>query len=80
MEFPTVAALDVAHGTHRYLFLVNSSNDPVRVVVQGLPRTAIMAENLFETGDRRLIRPGQWEPDLEPLEVKAFRFSPTDMK
>jgi hypothetical protein len=50
------------------------------VVVQGLPRTAIMAENLFETGDRRLVRPGQWEPDLEPLEVKAFRFSPTDMK
>lgn len=80
MEFPTVATLDVAHGTHRYLFLANSSNEPVRVVVKGLPRTAIMAENLFETGDRRLVRPGQWEPDLEPLEIKAFRFSPTHMK
>jgi len=78
VEYPSVAVLDVAHGKDRYLFLANSANEAVRVEVQGLPRTAITAENLFERCDRQVIRPGQWEPDLEPLEVKAFRFEPTE--
>ena len=72
--FPSVSILDVALGKDRYLFLANSSNKPVRVEVQGLPRTPIVAENLFEPADKRLVRPGRWEPDLEPLEIKALRF------
>jgi len=78
VEFPSVALLDVAHGRDRYLFLANSSNEPVRVEVRGLPRTTIMAENLFEPDDKQIVRQGQWEPDLESLEIKAFRFKPTD--
>ena len=48
------------------IFQVKSRKDPMT------------AENLFEPRDRQVIRPGQWEPDLEPLEVKAFRFEPTE--
>jgi hypothetical protein len=33
--------------TASYHFLANSSNEPVRVQVQGLPPAAIMAESLF---------------------------------
>ena len=78
VEFPSVAVLDVAHGKDRFLFLANSSNEAVRVEVQGLPPTAIAAENLFDPGNRQIVRPGQWEPDLEPLEVKAFRLGPAE--
>jgi hypothetical protein len=80
VEFPSVAALDVAYGKDRYLFLANSSNEPVRVEVQGLPRTPITAENLFKPNDRRLVPSGQWEPDLESLEIKAFRLVPTERR
>jgi len=76
VNYPPVAVLDVAYGTDRYLFLANSSNEPVRVAVQGLPDTAITAENLFEPDDKQIVRPGQWEPDLEALEIKAFRLAP----
>jgi len=61
----------------RYLFLANSSNEPVCVDVQGLPASAIAARNLFAPGDVQIVRPVQWEPDLEPLEVKAFRLQPS---
>jgi hypothetical protein len=78
LELSPVAVLDVAHGKDRFLFLANSSNEAVRVEVQGLPPTAIAAENLFDPGHRQIVRPGQWEPDLEPLEVKAFRLGPAE--
>jgi len=78
VEYPSVAVLDVAYGPDRYLFLANSSNEPVRVAVQGLPHTTITAENLFDPGDKQLVRPGEWEPDLEPLGIKAFRLVPTE--
>lgn len=74
--FPPVAVFDVAYEKDRYLFLANSSNEPVRVDVQGLPPTAIAARNLFAPGDVQIVRPGQWQADLEPLEVKAFRLEP----
>jgi len=80
VEFRSVAVLDVAHGKDRYLFLANSSNELVRVEVQGLPRTTITAEDLFEPGDKQIVGPTQWEQDLESLEIKAFRFEPTLLK
>ncbi|HPM83204.1 MAG TPA: hypothetical protein PLF81_21025 [Candidatus Anammoximicrobium sp.] len=78
VEFPSVAVLDVALGKHRYLFLANSSNESVRIEVQGLPTAAIAARNLFGAGDPQIVQTGQWEPDLEPLEVKAFRLEPAE--
>jgi len=78
--FPSVATLDVAHGKDRYLFLANSSNEPVRVEVQGLPRAPITSECLFEPSGKQIVRPDEWKPDLEPLEVKAFRLEPTEQR
>lgn len=80
VEFPAVAILDVAHGKNRYLFLANSSNEPVRVEVQGLPSIAIRADCLFEPSDKLVVGPGQWKLDLAPLEVKAFRLEPTEQE
>ena len=78
VEFPSVAVLDVAYGKDRYLFLANSSNQPVRMAVQGLPQMAITADNLFDPTDKHHVRPQQWEPDLQSLEVKAFRLQPVE--
>lgn len=78
VEFPSVAILDVAHGKNRYLFLANSSNEPVQVEVEGLPSAGIFAKNLFEPSDEQIVRPGHWKPELEPLEIKAFRFEPSE--
>jgi hypothetical protein len=78
VRFPSVAALDVALGADRFLLLVNSSNEPVRVSVGGLPRAPISARNLFEENADTAIRTGRWELDLAALEVQAFRFAPAE--
>jgi len=73
-QYPAIAHLDIAYGTHRYLLAVNSSNDVVRVVCSGLPNEKLVAVDLF----------GQQSPPVESedgalklcfaaLEVKAFR-------
>lgn len=80
VEFPAVAILDVAHGKDRYLFLANSSNELVRVEVLGLPRAPITAECLFAPSGKQIVRTDEWKPDLEPLEVKAFRLEPTEQE
>jgi hypothetical protein len=78
VEYPSVTVFDVVHATDRYVFLANSSNESVRVEMQGLPGRAIMTENLFESGDTWLVRHGQWEADLGSLEIKAFRLVPIE--
>ncbi len=77
VELPSVAVLDVAHGKDRYLFLANSSNEAVQMEVQGLPSIPVTAENLFKLGDMQAVRPSPWKPELEPLQVNAFRLTPT---
>ena len=80
VEYPSVAMLDVSHGEDRYLFLANSANQPVGVAIEGLPSEPIGAENLFEQDDEPSLRHGRFELQLEPLEVKAYRFTPADGK
>ncbi len=78
VEFPSVTILDGAHGQDRYLFLANSSNESVQVEVEGLPSAPIIAKNLFEPSDEQIVRSGHWKPELEPLEIKAFCFEPSE--
>jgi len=75
VRYPSVAMLDVAHGQGRYLFLVNSANKPVRLMVEGLPQVLLVVESLFDRQKQRITRRGQFEQTLEGLEVKAFRFA-----
>ena len=75
VQYPSVAALDVAHGQGRYLFLVNSANAPVRLAVEGLPPVPMRVENLFDHQRRPVVRRGRFELTLEALEVKAFRLA-----
>ena len=74
VQYPSVAVLDVAHGQGRYLFLVNSANEPVRLAVEGLPRVPLRVEDLFGREKQRVVHRGQFEQALEGLGVKAFRF------
>ena len=78
VEYPSVAMLDVSHGEDRYLFLANSANQPVGVEIAGLPSAPIGVENLFEQDHQPKLHHGRFELELDPLEVKAYRFTPTD--
>jgi len=76
-RYPPLAWLDAAYGTHRYLFLVNSANEPVRAEVRGLPSKAIKAQDLFAPDTPASDVRDKMPLSLEPLEVKAFRFQAT---
>jgi len=55
-----------------------SGHESVRIEVLGLPTAAIAARNLFGPDDPQIVQTGRSEPDLEPLEVKAFRLEPAE--
>jgi hypothetical protein len=78
VEYPSVAMLDVSHGKDRYLFLANSANQPVGVVIEGLPSVPIGVENLFEPDEEPNLQHGRFELKLESLAVKAYRFTAAD--
>lgn len=75
-SYPSVSHLDVAYGTDRYLFLVNSANVPVHVRVGGLPVAGILAEDVLAGGAPRDVAGGKLDVALPMLGVKCFRFSP----
>lgn len=74
-EYPSIAFLDVAHGSARYLFAVNSANEPVKAVIGGLPYGDTRVENLFEGTPAYVVAEGDVEVEFGPLEVKAFRIT-----
>ncbi len=77
MTYPSISVLDITYGDDHYLFAVNSANEPVRAVVEGLPFAGFTAESLFDNDDPKLGR-GNFATDFEPLEVKAWRFRAAD--
>ena len=74
-EYSSVSFLDAAYRKERYLFVANSANQPVRVVVDGLPILQIRVESLFDA-DTFIVGERNFEVELDGLEVKAFRFKP----
>lgn len=73
--YPSVASLDVAYGPDRYLFLVNSANEPVEIMVGGLPYAVAQAESLFHQEAPFLVGEGEFQIQLAPLEVRGYRLS-----
>lgn len=47
IEYPSVSLANIAYGPERYLFLVNSSEEPVEVRVDGFPPGPIYARDAF---------------------------------
>lgn len=75
LTYSSVNFLDVAYGDARYLFLVNSANEAVKVMAGGFPYDAAVAETLFDDRPSFNIAEGEFEITLQPLEVKAYRFT-----
>ncbi len=74
--YPPVSILDLAHKKDRYLFAVNSANVPVRIRVSGLPTAKIVGDDVFDRAEPIDVDDGAFEWRLDPLEVKALRFTP----
>ncbi len=72
-EYPSVSFLDAAYRRDRYLLLVNSANEPVRVAIEGMPRERLRMEDLIGASDGMAVDGGRFELTLEPLGVRAFR-------
>jgi hypothetical protein len=47
IEYPSVAMANIAFGSERYLVLVNSSEEPVQVCIDGFPEYPIYARDAF---------------------------------
>ncbi len=75
VEYPSLNFLDVAYGNERYLFIVNSANEPVTGMVGGISFASARAHPLFSKEPSFVVGEGEFEVDFQPLEAKGFRFS-----
>ncbi len=75
MAYSSVSHLDLAYGKERYLILVNSAMEPVTLMIGGMPYAAVRAESLFESLPPMDIAEGEFETDLQPLEVRIYRMT-----
>ncbi len=75
--YPSVSMANIAFGTSRYVFLVNSAAAYVAVRVDGLPGTPVAVQNMFSdiSGKTTKIH-SYFSTFLAPWEVKCFQFSP----
>jgi len=72
--YPSISHLDVACGTDRCLFAVDSSQGPVRAVVSGLPDEGIEFESLLGAAESTAIENGRFELRFGALEAKGLQF------
>jgi len=70
---PAISYLDLVYGKDRFLLLVNSAPQPVTLMVGGMPYAAVNAESLFDDDPLVEVAEGEFELDLQPLEVKVYR-------
>lgn len=75
MAYRSVSHLDLAYGKDRYLVLVNSALEPVTLMVGGMPYTAVRAESLLKSHPLIDVAEGEFETDLQPLEVRIYRLT-----
>ena len=73
IKYPSLAHLDVALGNDRYLFVVNSANEPVTASIGGMPYNAVRAVSLLDNAEPIDVAEGEFEYRFAPLEVKAFK-------
>lgn len=63
---------NVAYGTTRYFFVVNSANEPVRARLTGLPGVPTRVENLLDAENVRTAA-GGFTFELPPLGVACYK-------
>jgi hypothetical protein len=71
-KYDTLHTFNAALGTDRYLFLVNSTEQPMNVSISGLP-AAFLMDNLF-AGTTTEVRQTSLPLQLDVLGVTALRF------
>jgi hypothetical protein len=73
-KYPSISMANIAYKNCRYVFLVNSSNKPVEAVVGGLVYgSGITVQDVFDPKQKFTAPEGDFEVELKPLEVKAYR-------
>jgi hypothetical protein len=73
-KFDTLHTFDAAYGSDRYLFMVNSTEQPMGISVSGLPSNYIM-DNLFAQTSA-VMNQASISLTLDKLGVAALRFHP----
>jgi hypothetical protein len=74
LSYPSVSMADIAYNNSRYVFLVNTADKPVDVVVGELVYgSGVTIEDLFAGNEKFTAPEGDFSVKLAPLEVKAFR-------
>ncbi len=71
--YPSVSHADLAYGNARYLFLVNSADEPGTLTVSGLPASGVRGTDVLDGAACR-IENGRLRVSLPMLGVKCFRF------
>ncbi len=74
--YPPLTSRDVAYRGRRYLFVVNSAEEPVRAQVSGLPAAPVRVKNLLSSAPARTLADGRFEFELRALEAACYRFEP----
>ena len=74
-EMPSLAIANIAWKNARYVTIVNSSNENVSVIMDGLPYGSDMGyENVFDAKPEFLVvAEGNTQIDLDPLEVRLLK-------
>lgn len=72
--YPSVAMVNIAYRNSRYIFLVNSTNKTVELIVGGLVYgSTVTVQDIFISEENFTAPEGDFEIELKPMEVKAFR-------
>ena len=73
-EYPAVSVANLAWNNARYVILVNSAEVPVKVVVSRLVYgSGVTVKSLFDATPEFTAPEGDFEVELKPLEVAAFK-------
>ena len=75
LAYHSVSFVDLACGKERFLVLVNSAMEPVTLMIGGMPYAAVRAETLFESHPAMDVAEGEFEAELQPLEVRIYRMT-----
>jgi len=75
-KYSSISFLDIAYNTERYLFIINSSNDNVRVRIDGLPDEDVLCGDVFNCQKTMENVKQKFDVTMNPLEVKAYKFKP----
>jgi hypothetical protein len=72
-EYPSAAMANIAYKNSRYLFIVNSSNKTLELIVEGLVYgSSVTVQDIFIPEENFTAPEGDFELEIKALEVKVF--------